>query len=173
MQFKRLGRSPIQVSKICMVAPRTASKWIDSGKLKGYRIPGSTDRRVPRANLIAFMRENGMELGALADVNAYPVLLVCVPRLLVASLAARRPCGPWTTRTSVASRIPAGPWVQTDAPRTMTAGGEARGPAFRAGAGRTNGKSSTSPSPSIPAATTPLVRQRPASTSAGTLARIE
>src|SRR3954451_6192939 len=42
-----------------------------------------------------------------------------------------------------------------------------------AGASRTHGKSSTSPSPSIPAATTPLGRQRPASTSAGTLARIE
>jgi len=30
-----------QVAKICKVAPRTVSKWFDSGRLKGYRIPGS------------------------------------------------------------------------------------------------------------------------------------
>jgi hypothetical protein len=40
-------------------------------------------------------------------------------------------------------------------------------------AGRTNGKAAKSSSPSVPAATTPLVRQRPASTNAGTLARVE
>jgi hypothetical protein len=40
-------------------------------------------------------------------------------------------------------------------------------------AARTNGKTATSPSASIPATTSPLVRQRPASTNAGTLARIE
>ena len=35
------------VAKICNVAPRTVSKWFDSGQLKGYRIPGSKDRRIP------------------------------------------------------------------------------------------------------------------------------
>lgn len=47
-----------QVAQICKVAPRTASKWFDSGRLKGYRIPGSQDRRVPQENLIKFMKEN-------------------------------------------------------------------------------------------------------------------
>jgi excisionase family DNA binding protein len=41
-----------QVAKICKVAPRTVSKWFDSGRLKGYRIPGSQDRRIPREYLI-------------------------------------------------------------------------------------------------------------------------
>ena len=36
-----------QVAKICKVAPRTVSKWFDSGRLRGYRIPGSQDRRIP------------------------------------------------------------------------------------------------------------------------------
>lgn len=49
-----------QIAKICKVAPRTASKWFDSGKLKGYRIPGSKDRRIPRDNLVQFLREHGM-----------------------------------------------------------------------------------------------------------------
>jgi excisionase family DNA binding protein len=40
-----------QVAKICKVAPRTVSKWFDSGRLRGYRIPGSQDRRIPREQL--------------------------------------------------------------------------------------------------------------------------
>ena len=46
-----------QVAKICKVAPRTVSKWFDSGRLKGYRIPGSQDRRIPREYLIRFLKE--------------------------------------------------------------------------------------------------------------------
>ena len=54
-----------QVAKICKVAPRTVSKWFDSGRLRGYRIPGSQDRRIPREHLIRFLREHGMPLGEL------------------------------------------------------------------------------------------------------------
>lgn len=49
-----------RVSKICRVAPRTVSKWIDSGKLQGYRLPGSQDRRVNGVELLKFMRAYGM-----------------------------------------------------------------------------------------------------------------
>jgi excisionase family DNA binding protein len=48
------------VARICHVAPRTVSKWFDTGKLRGYRIPGSRDRRIPRSQLLAFMRAHGM-----------------------------------------------------------------------------------------------------------------
>ena len=48
-----------QVAKICKVAPRTVSKWFDSGRLRGYRIPGSQDRRIPREQLIRFLKEHG------------------------------------------------------------------------------------------------------------------
>ena len=48
------------VSKICGVAPRTVSKWFDSGRLKGYRIPGSQDRRVPRKFLVEFLNRHSM-----------------------------------------------------------------------------------------------------------------
>lgn len=49
-----------QVAKICHVASRTVAKWFDSGHLRGYRIPGSQDRRIPRAHLIRFLKDNGM-----------------------------------------------------------------------------------------------------------------
>lgn len=51
-----------EVAKICNVAPRTVSKWFDSGQLKGYRIPGSKDRRIPINNLIQFMKAHGIPL---------------------------------------------------------------------------------------------------------------
>lgn len=49
-----------EVAKICNVAPRTVSKWFDSGSLKGYRIPGSKDRRIPVRELLRFMRAHGI-----------------------------------------------------------------------------------------------------------------
>ena len=48
------------VAKICHVAPRTVSKWFDNGQLKGYRIPGSKDRRIPVNELIRFMKVHNM-----------------------------------------------------------------------------------------------------------------
>jgi excisionase family DNA binding protein len=65
-----------QVAKICKVAPRTVSKWFDSGRLRGYRIPGSQDRRIPRDHLIRFLKEHGMPLGELEDEAMGKILLV-------------------------------------------------------------------------------------------------
>ncbi len=53
-----------EVAKICHVAPRTAQKWIDLGLLKGYRIPGSRDRRVPIDEMVRFMKEHGIPVPA-------------------------------------------------------------------------------------------------------------
>jgi len=53
------------VARICNVAARTVSKWFDSGQLKGYRIPGSKDRRIPLNELLRFMKENNMPISAL------------------------------------------------------------------------------------------------------------
>jgi excisionase family DNA binding protein len=54
-----------EVAKICRVAARTVSKWVDSGALAGYRIPGSKDRRIPLSQLIRFMKQHGIPLNEL------------------------------------------------------------------------------------------------------------
>lgn len=54
-----------EVARICNVAPRTVSKWFDSGQLRGYRIPGSKDRRIPRTQLVRFMRAHSIPMGDL------------------------------------------------------------------------------------------------------------
>ena len=49
-----------KVAALLGVAPRTVSKWFDSGRLRGYRIPGSQDRRIPENCLCQFLAEYGM-----------------------------------------------------------------------------------------------------------------
>lgn len=56
-----------EVAKICNVAPRTVSKWFDSGSLRGYRIPGSKDRRIPLSELMKFMRAHGIPMDGLTS----------------------------------------------------------------------------------------------------------
>lgn len=66
-----------EISRISGVAPRTVTKWIDSGILAGFRIPGSTDRRVPHKNLIRFLTDRNMPMDGLQR-DEYRVLLIGV-----------------------------------------------------------------------------------------------
>jgi excisionase family DNA binding protein len=58
-----------EVARICNVASRTVSKWFDSGQLRGYRIPGSKDRRIPVSNLVKFMKSHGIPMDGLMSGN--------------------------------------------------------------------------------------------------------
>ncbi|MCD6394511.1 MAG: response regulator [Planctomycetes bacterium] len=51
-----------EAAEICSVSQQTIIRCFDSGRLEGFRIPGSKFRRIPRENLIKFMRENHMPL---------------------------------------------------------------------------------------------------------------
>jgi excisionase family DNA binding protein len=64
-----------EVANICNVAPRTVSKWFDSGQLRGYRIPGSKDRRIPLNSLIKFMKEHHIPMDGL-ETGRTRVLIV-------------------------------------------------------------------------------------------------
>jgi len=65
-----------QVAKICRVAPRTVSKWFDTGQLRGYRIPGSKDRRIPLPQLIRFMKAYGIPMDGLKLMDKPRALIV-------------------------------------------------------------------------------------------------
>ncbi len=47
-----------EVALICGVSPSKVVKWIDNGELKGFRIPGTTHRRIWQDELVAFMRQH-------------------------------------------------------------------------------------------------------------------
>ena len=54
-----------EAAKICKVSQQTIIRCFDSGQLKGFRVPGSRFRRIPRDALYAFMRDNGIPTDAL------------------------------------------------------------------------------------------------------------
>lgn len=64
-----------EAAKICKVSQQTIIRCFDSGQLKGFRVPGSRFRRIPREQLYAFMRDNGIPTDAL-DSGKRKVLVV-------------------------------------------------------------------------------------------------
>jgi excisionase family DNA binding protein len=64
-----------EAAKICKVSQQTIIRCFDSGQLKGFRVPGSRFRRIPRDQLYAFMRDNGIPTDAL-DSGKRKVLVV-------------------------------------------------------------------------------------------------
>ena len=54
-----------EAAKICKVSQQTIIRCFDSGQLKGFRVPGSRFRRIPRDVLYRFMKENGIPTDAL------------------------------------------------------------------------------------------------------------
>jgi len=75
MQKKKDVLTTGQVAQICNVAPRTVTKWFDSGRLKGYRIPGSRDRRIPTAELIRFMKAHDIPTDEL-EIGKMRILII-------------------------------------------------------------------------------------------------
>ncbi|MCX7427343.1 MAG: response regulator [Planctomycetia bacterium] len=54
-----------EAAKICKVSQQTIIRCFDSGQLKGFRVPGSRFRRIPRDQLFTFMRDNGIPTDSL------------------------------------------------------------------------------------------------------------
>ena len=54
-----------EAAKICNVSQQTIIRCFDSGQLKGFRVPGSRFRRIPRDVLYRFMKDNGIPNDAL------------------------------------------------------------------------------------------------------------
>lgn len=54
-----------EAAEICKVSQQTIIRCFDSGRLKGFRVPGSRFRRIPRDALTQFMKENGIPPDAL------------------------------------------------------------------------------------------------------------
>jgi excisionase family DNA binding protein len=64
-----------EAADICRVSQQTIIRCFDSGRLRGFRVPGSKFRRIPRQNLVKFMRDNNIPLDNL-DSGRKKVLVV-------------------------------------------------------------------------------------------------
>lgn len=54
-----------EAARICKVSQQTIIRCFDNGTLKGFRVPGSRFRRIPRDQLFQFMKDNGIPTDAL------------------------------------------------------------------------------------------------------------
>ena len=64
-----------EAADICKVSQQTIIRCFDSGRLRGFRVPGSRFRRIPRDALVQFMKENGIPPDAL-DSGKFKILVV-------------------------------------------------------------------------------------------------
>jgi len=64
-----------EAAAVCKVSQQTIIRCFDSGRLEGFRVPGSRFRRIPRESLIKFMRDNDIPLDLL-DSGKRKVLVV-------------------------------------------------------------------------------------------------
>lgn len=54
-----------EAADICSLSQQTIIRCFDSGRLRGFRIPGSKFRKIPRENLLKFMKENSIPMQVL------------------------------------------------------------------------------------------------------------
>jgi CheY-like chemotaxis protein len=54
-----------EAAGICRVSQQTIIRCFDAGRLKGFLVPGSRFRRIPRQNLIKFMKDNNIPLDSI------------------------------------------------------------------------------------------------------------
>ncbi len=64
-----------EAAEVCKVSQQTIIRCFDSGRLEGFRVPGSKFRRIPRQSLIKFMKDNNIPLDEL-DSDKKKVLIV-------------------------------------------------------------------------------------------------
>lgn len=65
-----------EVARICNISQQTVIRCFDTGRLKGFRVPGSKFRRIPFESLVAFMKENDIPLGDLERAEKKRVLVI-------------------------------------------------------------------------------------------------
>ncbi|KKK99209.1 hypothetical protein LCGC14_2635020, partial [marine sediment metagenome] len=54
-----------EAAKICKLSQQTIIRCFDNGQLKGFRVPGSKFRRIPRDALLQFIKENNIPMDGL------------------------------------------------------------------------------------------------------------
>lgn len=69
-----------QIAQVFGVSAKLAGQWIDSGFLRGYRIPGSNDRRVTISEARAFAQREHLPVEGLGDPTEFVVVSVGVPK---------------------------------------------------------------------------------------------
>ncbi len=71
-----------EAAEICKVSQQTIIRCFDSGRLQGFRVPGSRFRRIPRGELLRFMKSNEIPLDALESKTKRILIVDDDPKII-------------------------------------------------------------------------------------------
>lgn len=71
-----------EAAKVCKVSQQTIIRCFDSGRLEGFRVPGSRFRRIPRDELIKFMKSNDIPVSHLEGATKRILVVDDDPQVL-------------------------------------------------------------------------------------------
>ena len=71
-----------EAAKVCKVSQQTIIRCFDAGRLGGFRVPGSKFRRIPRDELLRFMRANEIPVDALEGEHPRVLIVDDDPKII-------------------------------------------------------------------------------------------
>jgi len=71
-----------EAAEVCRVSQQTIIRCFDSGRLTGFRVPGSRFRRIPRDELVRFMRANDIPTEILENTSKRVLIVDDDPAIL-------------------------------------------------------------------------------------------
>jgi excisionase family DNA binding protein len=69
-----------EAAELCRVSQQTIIRCFDSGRLTGFKVPGSRFRRIPRDELIRFMRANNIPTEVIESAPVIRIMVACPDR---------------------------------------------------------------------------------------------
>ena len=80
-----------EVAQMCGISQQTIIRCFDRGELKGFLVPGSKFRRIPRDSLISFMKKNNIPLDELGSTKRKVLIVEDDPEIvdLISDLLSR------------------------------------------------------------------------------------
>lgn len=78
-----------EIAKFCGVTLRTVIRWIEGGKLKGYKLPGRGNNRVLQEDFLRFLKEHNMPIPDALKQQEHPTVLIVDDELSMAKAIQR------------------------------------------------------------------------------------
>lgn len=89
-----------EAAAVCKVSQQTIIRCFDSGRLTGFRVPGSKFRRIPREELMRFMKANGIPLDALEGGTKRVLVVDDDPQIVEVLVEALTRDGRWEVKSA-------------------------------------------------------------------------
>jgi len=83
-----------EVAVLCGLSQQTVIRCFDAGRITGFKVPGSRFRRIPREELLRFMRQNNLPMDSLTAGPLRSCVLVSADPRVHSAVAAVLSLGP-------------------------------------------------------------------------------